>query len=192
MATSWVKAKSYSTRAGLRAARWVGGDAHRTAGGTPELRSCVVRLSFLQIQCLYRQVPVRIENLKPALLLALVGRLIGPELLLQSIFLKRLIGHGGILEYDGYAVVPTPVFGSVIARLIHPYFDHAPHLDFFLEQGIVVLLEQPQELIRMSPLGFVVVLDRIGLTRRGGGALRNAGDHTHHQHNEQKDETFHG
>src|SRR3984893_17934652 len=119
-----------------------GGNANgNLAGWCGRGRDARDRTLLLQVQRLHRQVPVRIQNLKASLLFALVGRLIRKELLLQSIFFEGLVGHGGILEHNGHAVIPAPIFSGVISRLVHPDLDHTPHLHLFLEQGIVVLLE---------------------------------------------------
>src|SRR5438874_12734187 len=107
---------------------------------------------------------MRIQNLESSLFLPLVSLLVGEELLLQWVLVEGLIGHGRILEHDGYAIVPPSVFGGVIARLIHPDFEHAPHLDFFLEQRIMIFLEKLQELVGVSPFGFVIVINYEGLT----------------------------
>jgi hypothetical protein len=78
---------------------------------------------------------------------------------LQRRLIERLIGHGRIFEYDGHAIIPAPIFRGVIARLTHPHLHNPPHFHFFLQYRIVIFLEQLQKLIRMPPLGFVVILD---------------------------------
>src|ERR1700694_640899 len=134
MATSWVKACLEPRR--TRRITEV------SESGFSPCPTCAQWLLLFQVERPDGQIPMCVQNLKPTLLCALIGRLIGKELFLQSIYLKRFVGHSGILDHDGHAVVPTPVFGRVIARLVHPHLDHASHLDFFLKQGIVVLLER--------------------------------------------------
>ena len=46
------------------------------------LRRVWLMVLLLQIHCFHRQIPVRVENFEPALFLALVGLLVGKELLL--------------------------------------------------------------------------------------------------------------
>src|ERR1700758_2281696 len=74
--------------------------------------------SRIQLYNLHRQIPMSVENLKAPLLLAMKRFLIGIHLLLQRRLIERFIRHGGILEDNGHAVVPAPVFGGVIARLV--------------------------------------------------------------------------
>src|ERR1035438_3645841 len=82
----------------------------------------------IQFHALNRQVPMRIENLKPPLLFPRVRCLVRPKLFFQSVLVKRLIGSRRVLEYDGHAIIPASIFCSVIARLVHPNLEHAPHL----------------------------------------------------------------
>src|SRR5260370_29895202 len=55
----------------------------------------------------------------------------------------------------------------MVARLVHPDLEHAAHLHLLLQQRVVVLLEQLQKLVGMSPLRFVIVFDHERLTRFG-------------------------
>src|ERR1017187_1012253 len=119
----------------------------------------------VQVHHLHRQVPVRVEDLEAPLLFALERILVGIHLLLQRGFVKGFVGHGGVLEYDGHAEVPAAVFGGVIARLVHPYLGDAPHLRFFFQHGIVVLLEELQKFLGVATLCFVVVLHAKGFVR---------------------------
>src|SRR5580658_6720083 len=96
---------------------------------------------FFQAHRLHRQIPMPVENLKTSLLFALEGLLIGIHLLLQRRFIERLVSHSRILEDNGHAEVPTPVFGRVVARLIHPDLGDPPHLHFLLEHWVVIFLE---------------------------------------------------
>src|SRR2546430_1547815 len=119
----------------------------------------ISRRSFrVEVYCLDWQIPMRVENLESPLLLALERFLIGIQLLLQRCLIEGLISYSRVLEDDGYTKVPAAVFGRVVARLIHPDFRDASELHFFLEHGVVILLEQPQKFVGVSPLGFVVVL----------------------------------
>src|SRR5437868_4170333 len=79
----------------------------------------------------------------------------------------------------------------MVTRLVHPDFQHATHLDFFFQQWVVVLLEQAQEFFRISPLGFVVVLDGERLASCGGCVLRlgQCGNYT--EQYQQKGESLH-
>src|SRR6266705_2469471 len=84
-----------------------------------------------QIDRLYRQVPMPVENFEAPLLFALESLLVGVHLLLHSRFIERFIGHGRILEDNGHAKIPPSVFRSVIARLFHRDLGDASHLQFF-------------------------------------------------------------
>src|ERR1700721_1361954 len=82
---------------------------------------------------------------------------------LEWLFVDRLISDGGILENDGDAEVPASVFCGVVAGLIHPDFYDAAHFVFFFQQRIMIFLEELEEFVGVSPLGFVVVLDDEGM-----------------------------
>ncbi len=59
---------------------------------------------------------MRVQDLEPALLLTLVRFLIGIELLGERRLVKVLVGHGGVLEDNGHAIIPAAIFCRVIAR----------------------------------------------------------------------------
>src|ERR1700730_9095475 len=131
-----------------------------------------------QIDRLYRQVPMSVENFETPLLFALESFLVGVHLLLESRFIERFMGHGRILEDNGHAKIPPSVFRSVIARLVHPDLGDASHLHFFFEHRIVILLEQLQKFIRMPPLRLVVILHHKGFF--WGWRLRTGDDGQRH------------
>src|ERR1039458_646540 len=144
----------------------------------------------VQIYVLDRHVPMASEDFKPALLFLRIRGLVGPKLLLQRVFVERLIRGRCGLEHDGHALVPAPVFGRVIARLVHPDLEHAAHFHLLLEQRVVVLLEQLQKLVCMSPLGLVIVFDD---ERLAGFRCRLGGQRDRKQDQHQKKESkFHG
>src|SRR5215472_9389348 len=151
-------------------------------------------LIALQFHCLDRQVPMRIQDLKAPLLFPFVGFLIRPELLLDGCLVESFVGHGRVPEDNGHTIVPAPVFGGVVAGLVHPDFQHPSHLDFFPQQRIVVLLEQSQELVRMSPPGLVVILDDERLIRSATEVLGGEHGRRNEQHRERSTphESSHG
>src|SRR5207247_641070 len=102
--------------------------------------------------------PVSKPNLEPPLLLAFEGLLIGIELFDDWLFARLVRCGGHVLEDDCDAVIPSPVFGRVISRLHSGHAEYSPGLNLFLEYRKVILLEQPDELIGVAPLGLVVVL----------------------------------
>src|SRR5208337_1060611 len=113
------------------------------------------------------------QDLEAPLLLLRVGCLVGEKLLLERVLVERLIGGGRVLEDNGDAVVPTAVFGCVVARLVHPDFEHPPYLDLLFQQWVVVLFKELEEFIGVAPLGFVVILDDERLAGIiGGSGLR--------------------
>src|ERR1700739_611769 len=88
---------------------------------------------FLQISSFHRQVPMRVEDFEAALLFPLKCFLIGVHLLLQRGLVEWLVGDGGVLEDDGHAIVPAPVFGGVVARLVQPDFGDAAEFHLFFK-----------------------------------------------------------
>src|SRR3979411_1350809 len=75
------------------------------------------RLIPFQLHALDGQVPMSVEDFKPALLFLRIRGLVGPKLLLQYVFVERLIRNRRVLEHDGDAIIPAPVFGRMVARL---------------------------------------------------------------------------
>jgi hypothetical protein len=90
---------------------------------------------------------VREEDLEASLLLATIGLLVREELLLDLLLQGALGGGRGALEDDRDAVVPAPVLRRVIPRLLGPDLEESPRLDLFLQDGEVVLPEEPRELV---------------------------------------------
>jgi hypothetical protein len=76
----------------------------------------------VEVDVLDRQVPVRFQDFEAALFFFLIGFLIGIELLDQRGAVKIVVGNRRVLEDDGYPVIPTAVFGGVIARNGHADF----------------------------------------------------------------------
>src|ERR1044071_3014263 len=119
-------------------------------------------------------VPVRDQYLEPPLFFALEGFLIGIKLFGESFFAARISGHGGVFEHYSHAIIPATFFGRVIARSLGADFEYAPALDLLFEHRIMVLLEQANEFVGVSPFRFVVILDDKGLILRFSLAgLRN-------------------
>src|SRR6516165_3023812 len=118
------------------------------------------------------QIPVCGEDLKSPLLFALVRGLVRPELLDQGFFVWIRRGcEGRVFVCDCDAVVPAPIFGSVISRRLNLDVEHTPGGLNPLQKRIVVLEKEIEELPLMAPLHFVVVLDRVRLI---GAALRRS------------------
>src|SRR5271167_5021847 len=144
-------------------------------GGSGRCSFTQKTLGAAEVDVLDGQVPMGVEDLEAMLLFALIGLLIGEELLEQRLFVEAVIGGGGVLEDDGDAVVPAAVFGGVIARRDSAYFEQPTEFNFFLQQWVMVLLEQRDELLSVSPFHLVVVLDdegfvlSVGLRRSQGG-----------------------
>src|SRR5439155_10661753 len=91
--------------------------------------------------------------------------------------------QGRVLESDGDAIIPARVFGHVVRRRINLHGHHATALHAPLQQGVVVLEEQLQELLLLSPLHLVVVLHRVRLVggNLGRGTLSGQGAREHRQ-----------
>ncbi len=101
---------------------------------------------------------MRLQYLEPSLLFALVRRLIREQLFEQRGAIEIVVGDGSILEYDRDAIVPAAVLGCMIARRGCRDLQYSAKLHLFLQQGIVVLLEERDKFIGISPLRLVVVL----------------------------------
>ena len=125
-------------------------------------------LPRVEVHVLDGQVPVRVENLETPLLFLLVRFLIRIELLDQRGAVEIVVGNRSVLEDDGHPVIPTAVFRRVIARRGHAYLQHAAQLDLFLQNRIMVFLEERQEFLGMAPFRLVVVLHHIWLLFRCG------------------------
>src|SRR4029077_11769035 len=115
--------------------------------------------------------------------------LVGPKLLLQRVFVERLIRNRRVLEHDGDAIIPASVFGRMVTRLVHPDLEHPAHLHLLLQQRIVVLLEELQKLVGMSPLGLVIVFDHEGLA--GFGCRLRWKRYWEQRQQQQKESQFH-
>src|SRR6266480_1114002 len=103
------------------------------------------------------------QDFEAALFFFFEGVLIGIELLDEHRAVKIVVGNGGILEGDGYSIIPSAVFGAVIPRNGHADPQHTPQLDLFGENRIMVFLEERQEFLGVPPLGLVVVLNHVWL-----------------------------
>src|SRR5437762_6025020 len=114
-----------------------------------------------QVHFLDRKIPMPFEDFKPPLLFLLIGFLIRIKLLDDSRRIETVIRDGCILEDDRDSIVPAAILGSVQTRLGSVHFQDSSQFDFLLQYGIVVLLEEGDEFIRVSPFCFVVVLDDI-------------------------------
>src|SRR5271165_423661 len=137
--------------------------------------------SRLEIDLDYWKVPMRVKNLKPPLLLALKCLLVREKLFLHSVLVDGINGRGGALEDQRDAIVPPAVLGGVVPRFDRGDFQYPPVRRQFLENGEMVLLEQANELVRLSPPGLVVAFQNVGLffglrlrSRRSQGPERRA------------------
>ena len=65
------------------------------------------------------QIPVGEQYLETPLLFALIGRLIGPELLDEARFIG-IVGSGQrlVLEPDSHAIIPARILRHVVSRLL--------------------------------------------------------------------------
>src|SRR5271157_3306076 len=124
---------------------------------------------------------MRLEDLEPPLLLALKCLLVGEKLFLHSVLVDGINGRGGALEDQRDAIVPPAVLGGVVPRFDCGDFQDPPVRRQFLENGEMVLLEQANELVRLSPTGLVVAFQNIGAflglrlsSRRSPGPERRA------------------
>src|SRR2546423_608115 len=110
---------------------------------------------------------MREEDLEAALLLSSECRLIGPELPDQ----RRLVGvrrrgRRRVPEFQRDAIVPARIFGHVVRRSLDFHGEYSSAFDLLLKKRIVILQEELQELLLVSPLRLVVVLHRVRLIGR--------------------------
>src|SRR5216683_2926004 len=106
----------------------------------------------VEVEVLDGHVPVGVEDFEAALLLFLVGVLVGEKLLEEGRGVEIVVGDLGVLEDDGGAEIPAAVFGGVIARHLREDFENAAQLDFLFQDGIMILLEQSNEFLGVAPL----------------------------------------
>src|SRR5689334_21425125 len=91
----------------------------------------------------YWTIPMRLQDLKPPLLLTFVGLLVRPQLLNERLLLW--IGGGGgcrVLEPDRHPVIPARLLGHVVGRSLNFHPQHAPALHLLFQQGVVILQEK--------------------------------------------------
>jgi len=103
------------------------------------------------------------QDLEPPLLFALERLLIGEQLLGDRFGVKAVLGDPHILPHNRNPIVPASVLRSVEVRANCRNLQDTSKLLFLFEHREVVLLEQPDELIRIPPPRFVVVLNHVGL-----------------------------
>src|SRR5271170_5175576 len=117
-----------------------------------------------------RQVPMRQQNLEAPLLFFLVSGLIGIKLFDEALFIR--IGsrcQRRVLEDNRDPVVPALVLGHVVGGRFNLDRDYPARGNDLLKQRVMVLEEEVQKLLLMSPLDLVVILNGI---RSIGRALR--------------------
>src|SRR5258705_9351824 len=107
-------------------------------------------------------VPVRLEQLEPALLLFPVLLLVRVKLLDQLRLGARVPERLPVLEDEDREEGPVAASVAVKARRECLECHQTARLDLRLEQRVVVLLEERQELVLVSPFYFVVIGDRDG------------------------------
>src|SRR5882672_8926272 len=80
------------------------------------------------------------------------------------------MGNRGVLVNNRHPIIPAPIFRGVINRRHYGNAQHASKLDLFLQHRVMILPKERQELVRVTPLRLVVVLNDKRLFR--GHALR--------------------
>src|SRR5512135_134918 len=123
--------------------------------------------SLVQVHILDRDIPVAEQDFEPPLLLALEGLLVREEFLLDRLLARGIVRRRRyVLEDYRDAVIPAPVLRGVVARLDRRDSEDAPGLDLLLQDGEVILLEQADELVSLTPASLVVVFGNEGLVLR--------------------------
>src|SRR5881296_149995 len=124
-----------------------------------------------QIHGDHGDVPVPGEDLEASLLFAPERVLVGEEALELRLG-ERLVRRRGVLPYERDATIPAAILGAVEpGRLRRDGLD-VPQLHLALQHGVMVLLEQAEELLGVAPAELIVVLDHERLGRAGGWSLR--------------------
>ena len=111
---------------------------------------------------------MRLQYLEPSLLFLFICRLVGEQLFEQGSAIKIVVSDGRILEYDRDAIVPAAILGRMITRSGCSDLQDSAKLYLLLQQGIVVLLEERDEFVGISPFRLVVVLRDEWLVRVDG------------------------
>src|SRR2546426_12111968 len=122
---------------------------------------------------------MRREDLEAALLLAPKRILVRKETF-QLRLGERLVRRRRVLPHDRDAIVPAAVLRAVEPRGLGRDPLDVPQLDFPLQYGEVVLLEEADELVGKAPARLVVILHHERLTRSRrrcpGGRHRRCGE----------------
>src|SRR5262249_31851293 len=108
---------------------------------------------------------MRNQNLKSPLLFALECDLIGIELFNQLFLAARIVKSRGAFEDNRDAEIPAAIFGRVITGFFDLHTQDATRFDLLLQDRQMILFEKLQELIGITPFGFVIVLDYVWLVR---------------------------
>ena len=85
------------------------------------------------------------------------------KLLGQRCFVKTIRRRARALEDESNAVIPTAIFRGVIARRMGCHLEDAAQFDFFEQQRQMILFEQGDEFVGVSPFCSVVILHHKGL-----------------------------
>ena len=117
----------------------------------PRYPRSIFPLLFLQIHCAHRYVPMGGEDFESALFFPLERFLVGKELLEHGFITRIVVRHLDIFPDDRDPVIPAIIFVSVVNRRFGGHLEGDPQLDLFLEERIMVLLEQLHELVGESP-----------------------------------------
>src|SRR5258708_13439708 len=112
------------------------------------------------------QIPVRLQNLEPPLLFLLIRLLIRIHLLDQRRGIEIVMRHCRVFIDDRHAIIPASIFGRVINRHYGGDLQHTPKLHLFFQDGIMILSKERDELVRVAPFCFVVVLNHERFFRR--------------------------
>src|SRR5262250_699738 len=100
-----------------------------------------------------------IKNFEASLLFLLVCVLVWIQRFDNSRGVEVVVGDCRVLEDDCYAVVPALILCRVVSRLRRVDFENSAQFHFFLQNRIVILLEEGNKFVRVAPFRFVVVLN---------------------------------
>ena len=114
------------------------------------------------------------QDLEAPLLFPLECFLVGKELLERDFVVGVVVRDLDVLPDDPHAIIPSIAFVAVVDGRFRRDLQGVARLDLFFEEGVMVLLEQSNELIGKSPFDPVVIFDRerfFFCLRPGGWAL---------------------
>ena len=135
--------------------------AGRTAIKEIQRSDIFPKLLLFQIKLIQWNIPMSVKDLKSSLFFFLEFLLVGVKFGNQSTPSSCVFYRSPAFVSDEDEEVPIGSSLAVELRLVRFDRKELASLDFCFQDGIVILLEQLQELIKVAPFHLVVVRNRI-------------------------------